>query len=844
MQNKKQAAIEVQGGEIGITNQHGDIAIIPIKDKKKVELLIATGKHDLVDKYLNTLPKLSNYASDGTVIPKDKMMNITQPDGSVKQVGYSSPEYKALYDSGKLMNYDKATDTYTAPMLKEVVITAKKDPKYKPYTRQQFITDRTGALGNLTDPNNMPADMENQYQAALNDIAAKKVLDRLPKLEDPNKRLKWLENFTPAERKVVEASKYAYTLEPTGMQKFENVVGGLGTAGVEFKSEGTTQAEAKQNAMNPLNMLEPTNIPGKLVQAGLMKDYTAKQAWQATSNGAGLTADLLSDFAAFGAYGLGEMAVDQVGKRVTAAAIDELGAKYLPNAYKAISSNTAEKTFTNGGLKNVIPGSNPEFIQRGVGTKEAIDDLLSTGVVRNRQSAGLASKNRWGEKVYWGEKGSALASNEYNIIAKNSKGLNKRAVTADDIVDIQVRQPDGTYKSLENWKEKINKPHWRKGYTKPEAAVEELAAKTESTLGQQTDEITNTVAPKSRVQIEEITPPTNDFNVNGFSNASPAQYREMRRQLLENPALLTSIDNTSLNNILNSATVHEYRRNSAQFANTGELLSGDQIRDMITTYNRNSATNRAATVTPTDWGISTTPTMPPKKAEFFERVNKELSTGLFQDDKSFKIQVEPMSKTDPTNMNLITYKIGPDGSKVQAGYINIQSKELKYMPPVDAKIHPDFKPGETIKVQEKIMDYPSRDLQYEKVTNTKGIGASTGEAIKRALKHFDQGLVSSDSHTLSGGARYLAGFLNDRGYILDLNGNEAWYQAAKELKAANPGKKWTTKEIVKRATLDSDFYFKYHPKGVRFFYTSTGGTVVLGGGFVKNYLDQQQNKTQ
>ena len=381
MQNKKQA-VEVQGGEIAIRNEHGDIAIVPREGVKKVELLVATGKHYLIDKYLNTLPKLSSYASDGTVIPKDKMINITAPDGTVKQVAQSSDEYKTLYNSGKLMNYDKATDTYIAPTLKEAEVTAPKDPNYKPYTRQQFLKDKAGALGNLTDPNNMPAGYEDQYQAALNDIAAKKILDRLPKLDNPNNRLKWLENFTPAERKAVETSKYAYALEPTGMQKFENVVGGLGTAGVEFKSEGTTQEEANQHAKNPLNMLEPTNIPGSLVQAAFGKG-DIKTALQAAPTDADFTTNVLAGLAGDGIVGLAGVGAKQIGKQIG----------------KQIFKNTGKNTAKLGTLAEETSNVLTDFKAR-INTEEGQRRAAALGVDIDRlQDIGLQTPTPYFDDV-------------------------------------------------------------------------------------------------------------------------------------------------------------------------------------------------------------------------------------------------------------------------------------------------------------------------------------------------------------------------------------------------------------------------------------------------------------
>lgn len=137
-----------------------------------------------------------------------------------------------------------------------------------------------------------------------------------------------------------------------------------------------------------------------------------------------------------------------------------------------------------GNLKNSIPSSNPEFIQRGLANKEAIDDLLNTGIVRNRLSAGLPSKGRWKENVYWAEEGDPLAYNNYIVIAKNSEGLANRPVTAADIVDIKVLQADGTYSSLPNWQNMINKPEILKGSNLGNASTEAAVTSEAAIAGQ------------------------------------------------------------------------------------------------------------------------------------------------------------------------------------------------------------------------------------------------------------------------------------------------------------------------------------------------------------------------
>jgi hypothetical protein len=58
-----------------------------------------------------------------------EVIKVKQPDGSSKTYNTNSEEYRKLYDSGNLMNYDKNTDTYFAKPLDEVVITGKAPEK-------------------------------------------------------------------------------------------------------------------------------------------------------------------------------------------------------------------------------------------------------------------------------------------------------------------------------------------------------------------------------------------------------------------------------------------------------------------------------------------------------------------------------------------------------------------------------------------------------------------------------------------------------------------------------------------------------------------------------------------
>jgi hypothetical protein len=201
----------------------------------------------------------------------------------------------------------------------------------------------------------------------------------------------------------------------------------------------------------------------------------------------------------------------------------------LSNVYKLNPKALKESSFHFGNLKNILPSSNPEFIQRGLATEDAVNDLLNTGIVRNRYSAGLPSKGRWREKVYWGEEGDPMTYNQFIIIAKNKKGLSNRPVIADDIVDIQVRQSNGTYSSLPDWKNKINKPNWLTGY-KPINTPEQLPSSSNA-LNQQSNaynfRIPESIKKLFRIKSKEPVKPEDKLHVyegNSYVEELPKNY--------------------------------------------------------------------------------------------------------------------------------------------------------------------------------------------------------------------------------------------------------------------------------------------------------------------------------
>ena len=79
----------------------------------------------------------------------------------------------------------------------------------------------------------------------------------------------------------------------------------------------------------------------------------------------------------------------------------------------------------------------PDKVYRSVKTREAIDDIENSGVVRNKQSAGLVEKSRWDDRVFW----SKGAEGKYHAVQKDGYVIEAPLSVAQERV---VRKEDVT----------------------------------------------------------------------------------------------------------------------------------------------------------------------------------------------------------------------------------------------------------------------------------------------------------------------------------------------------------------------------------------------------------------
>lgn len=301
----KNIKVEAEHNELILENSHGDKVIIPANKRNWVKQKLSEGCHNCIDSLVETLPIASQYAGDGSVYPPNTKVKVNQ-DNQIKEYDISSPEYKDLYNTGKLMSYDKNTDSYIAPPLEEVTITAEapqwlKDKRNleKQYTKDWYIDNNlpkfSRSMGISFD--NMGVNQKG-YDEYINNKVAESILKRNPNFDKDyeNDRLKTLSNYSQKELEIIKSSNLSHKIEPSIWSKFEQGLLSVGNAGspVTFKNENLTQEEAKKED-NPLNILQPLNIPSKMVQSAYKKDYSLKDALKGKQNNAGIVEDIVTD---------------------------------------------------------------------------------------------------------------------------------------------------------------------------------------------------------------------------------------------------------------------------------------------------------------------------------------------------------------------------------------------------------------------------------------------------------------------------------------------------------------------------------------------------------------------
>ena len=156
-------------------------------------------------------------AQAGTTVKVNK-------DNVVKEYDRRSPEYKAMYDSGRLMSYDKSTDTYRATPLETFEVKTKA-PQWlinkrnieKNFTKEKFVKKYlpkwSGSMGETAD--NLSENAQKDYDKKVNDKLANVLLKSNQKKGNKEaNNLDWYNSFSEKEREIIQQSSLANKFAP------------------------------------------------------------------------------------------------------------------------------------------------------------------------------------------------------------------------------------------------------------------------------------------------------------------------------------------------------------------------------------------------------------------------------------------------------------------------------------------------------------------------------------------------------------------------------------------------------------------------------------------------------
>jgi len=313
---KQNINIEAEGNELVLKNKAGDYVIIPKKYRTEVQDMIKDGCHSCIDTLVETLPVMEDYAGDGSLLPDWDKVKVNH-NNQIKEYDISSPEYKDLYNSGKLMSYDKNRDIYIAPPLKEATVAAEA-PQWLKYKREyeknnpksdyinQYLDPFARSLGNTET--NYPKRLDNEYEEKSLDYVSEQLIKNKP--QGKHSRAEWLNQMSDKEEELIKRNpKYQSSLwadtkrgltslvEQNPLQIFQNILNSSDYTNREKQEmlKDYVDHPVMSKLGDTTKILNPLTIPSKMVQSTYKDDYSFTDALKGKKNNAGIVEDIVTD---------------------------------------------------------------------------------------------------------------------------------------------------------------------------------------------------------------------------------------------------------------------------------------------------------------------------------------------------------------------------------------------------------------------------------------------------------------------------------------------------------------------------------------------------------------------
>jgi len=90
----KKKNIEVEGGELLIQSKEGHYAVIPAKHRQEVMDMVKDSCDNCINNYIQTLPKESDYAEDGSFVSELYKQKTGKDWVTAKQEGLTTGSYE------------------------------------------------------------------------------------------------------------------------------------------------------------------------------------------------------------------------------------------------------------------------------------------------------------------------------------------------------------------------------------------------------------------------------------------------------------------------------------------------------------------------------------------------------------------------------------------------------------------------------------------------------------------------------------------------------------------------------------------------------------------------------
>jgi hypothetical protein len=307
-----------------------------------------------------------------------------------------------------------------------------------------------------------------------------------------------------------------------------------------------------------------------------------------------------------------------------------------------------------------------------------------------------------------------------------------------------------------------------------------------------------------------------DQALNHFMHSNnPNDYINNFLNLSNNTRISDLTDYNIWNNKLNKIDLAKYSNLSY-----GELVKknptlAEKLKKQLTAFKFKS--KKFLTELDTHAGKIIKPKQSVNREVLEKDINSLLKKGLGIKKTDIPIQI----KTEGSQIKVFLDS-EKNGNFIESGYISIPEEGLNQKKLTETLMTLFKKENKGV---QKTMDFPTNDIResnrFPSNINTKGVGGELGEAIKQSLKlqNKNWNLLSSQSHTNEGAARYLTEFLNGRKTPIDISANPEWLKEAEKIKKLYP-KGIKKEEVIELMKKNPDL----RPTNIKFKYPY-GGTI-------------------